>query len=344
MAASRVAVLGALFVGSRLRIQSFRVINLLWDGGFYVKIAQSGYPRRVVGMSRVAFFPMYPLVVRAVHAVTRLDRAQAAWAASFGLSLLLAALLWKAVRDWKGREVADRAVVLFAFFPGSYVLTLAYSEGVLLCAAIACLLLLDRRRWVAAGLAAAVCSASRPNGIVIALCCAWAAVGAVRERGEWRALVAPVLAPLGTLAYFAYLWRHTGKAGAWFDVEHNGWKDRVDLLAFVDRVRYLAHHPGSDLQGWLAVGGTLLAVALVAYLLRDQAPATWLIWTVGTLFLSVTSVKLGVRPRFFLTAFPLFVPLAMRLRNEAYATVAALFAVVLSAVTIVTVTSLLLVP
>jgi hypothetical protein len=344
MAVSRVAVLGALFVGSRLRIQPFRLIYRAWDGGFYVDIAQHGYPRHVTGQSRIAFFPMYPLLLSAVHFVTRIDWTMLTWAVSFALSLLAAALLWRAVRDWQGKDAADRAVVLFAFFPGSFVLTMAYSEGVLLCAALACLLWLSKRNWVAAGLAGAVCSAARPNGIVIVACCAWAALVAIRERGEWRALIAPVLAPLGALAYFVFLWRHTGHADAWFDVEKHGWRDRTKLLAFVDRVTYLARHPGSDLQGWLVVGLTLAAVVLVAFLLRDQVPGTWLIWTLGTLFLSATSVKLGVRPRFFLTAFPLFVPLAVRLRDEAYAVTAAVFAVALSAVTIMTVTSLLLVP
>jgi hypothetical protein len=50
----------------------------------------------------------------------------------------------------------------------------------------------------------------RPTGLVLILSCGWAAVAAIRRHGSWRPAIAPLLAPAGTLAFFAYLQMHTG--------------------------------------------------------------------------------------------------------------------------------------
>jgi hypothetical protein len=63
----------------------------LWDGQWYLEIAQNGYrynPRR---MSSVAFFPAYPMLIRAVSTATRL-RPQ--WAALLIANAFLLAAYW----------------------------------------------------------------------------------------------------------------------------------------------------------------------------------------------------------------------------------------------------------
>jgi hypothetical protein len=195
-----------------------------------------------------------------------------------------------------------------------------------------------------AGVAGAVCAATRPNGIVIVACCAWAAVATGRERGEWRAMVAPALAPLGTLAYFGFLWRHTGDAGIWFRAEEHSWHDRFDLFSLGDRIGYLARHPRDDLQGWLVVGLTALAVVALVLLRRHRVPATWAVWAFGSVFLAATSAQVGLRPRFALVAFPLLVPVALRARETSYALFVAASASAMAALAMVTVASAFLVP
>src|SRR5437764_11470728 len=177
MTASRLAVIGALYGASRVRDEDVRDLFRMWDGIWYETIAQHGYPTRVYGFGGkpnglFAFFPVYPLLVRGVHAVTPFGWSDAASIVSFALAVGVALFLWLLVRDWKGDAVADRTAALFAFFPGAYVLTIHYSDGALLCAATACLWLVTRRQWLLAGAVGAICTAARPNGIVIVACCA----------------------------------------------------------------------------------------------------------------------------------------------------------------------------
>jgi hypothetical protein len=322
MAVSRLVVLGALHVETLVYDKDVRGLLRMWDGRWYELIAQDWYPHNVYGtdgkpVGLFAFFPVYPALVRAVHFVTPFGISDSASIVSFALALLFAALFWLFVRDITSDDrIADRAVALFAFFPGAFILTVHYSDAAMLCPAVGCLLLLRRRHWLLAGLCAAVCTAARSNGIVIVLCCAWAAGLAIKRDREWRALLAPVLAPLGVGLHFLYLWRHTGHALPWYVAEHEGWHEQASWTAPIDRVRSFLENTQHDYQGWLIIATMCFALIALVLLLRDRPPATVLIWTFGILGVALFSQVVGMRPRMALTAFPLFIPLAKRLKPE----------------------------
>ena len=170
---------------------------------------------------------MYPLVIRGVHALGLSYPAAAEWS-SFVIGAVASVAVWMLAVDVLGDERASRAVLLFVFFPAAFVLSMVYAEGMLLVGGAGCLLLLGRRQWLGAGIAGAVATASRPNGVVVVVCCAWASIVAIRERREWRSLVAPAVAPLGAVGFFAYLWARTGNSTAWFFVERQGWHEHID--------------------------------------------------------------------------------------------------------------------
>ena len=75
MAVSRLTVLGVLFAVSLVRDDSVRDYFQMWDGRWYDLIAHDGYPRNVYGsdgkpVGLFAFFPIFPLLVRGMHAVS----------------------------------------------------------------------------------------------------------------------------------------------------------------------------------------------------------------------------------------------------------------------------------
>jgi len=332
MAVSRMVVFSALAAATLVHGDDLSAFLRMWDGTWYELIATDGYPDHVYGndgqpIGLFAFFPIYPLLVRGLHELTFLNIGDAATVVSLAAALVLAALLWVYVRDLTDNGTADRTVALFAFFPGAFVLTVHYSDGVMLCAAVACLLALHRRHWLVAGLAGALCTAARPNGIVIVACCAFVAFMEIRRNHDWRALLAPALAPLGIVVHFLYLWRLTGHAFPWYVAEHEGWLDEFELNAVVDRMQYLWYHQMSDRQGYLIAAMLLFTLVTLVLLLRSRLPGEVVVWTVGILVLALGSTVLGLRPRFVMTAFPLFIPLAARLRNDmAFAVTVAVFA------------------
>src|SRR5947209_9397097 len=190
-----------------------------WDSAWYLDIARHGYPSSFSvhhGLSRFAFFPLVPALVRIVATVTWLPYGVAGLLVSFLTGGLAVYAVWRLVDELAGRDAANRAACLLAVFPGAFALTFVYSEGALIAGAAGCLLALRRRAWVVAGLCGAVATASRPTGIVIVAACALAALQA-RDR---RAVLAPVLASIGVLAYAAYSRVHGGQWTLWLTSEH----------------------------------------------------------------------------------------------------------------------------
>lgn len=259
----------------------------------------------------------------------------------FGLLALIA--IWLLVHRISGRDVADRAVMLVAFFPGTIALTMVYSEGVMLTAAAGSLLALVQRKWWMAGLLGALASAARPNGIAVALACAVAALLAIHRDRDWRSLVAPILAPMGMVLYLGWLWLSTGAANVWFRVQDEGWGEGIDFGAATMR----------DITQWYwrlpqdldflsipfivhlrAVGLIFVVVALVL-MVRWRPPAVVWAYTIGILAPSLLSQTLGARPRFIFTAFPLIVALAWSVRGAWYSAVLASTAVLLAVTSII---------
>ncbi len=307
-----------------------------WDGRWYLRAALEGYPTSVgpgdfyAGdvtqvQSTIAFFPLYPTLSRGVMEVFGVGVLEAEALIGLFAGAAATCLVWALARDVYDRDVADRAAVLFAFAPGAIVLSMLYAEGLAIALCAASLLLMRRHRWIAGGAAAAFATATRPNALVIIGVCVWMAGVAVRRRREWRALAAPMLAPLGVLGYFAYLGVHTGDPRAWFDVQARGWGERTDFGVrswelTVDFLRDPLVDPYVLLHG-LSLFAALVLIALLFW--RPRPPAELTLFALGVVGLSLASATLNARPRFLFFAFPLVIVLARRLHGRAYGVVVA---------------------
>jgi hypothetical protein len=315
--ASRIATLMAMATAAALvppmglpKLGIRGVMGNTWDSGWYRDLAQFGYPQAVVegvgdaAQSRLAFFPLYPITIRFFHGLG-LPYDIAALLVSALAGLAAAILLWRLIARFSGPAAADRGVALFSFFPGAMVLSLAYSEALLLALAIGCLVALVEERWVLAGVLAALATATRPNGIALVAACAFAASMAVVRRRQWRALVAPALAPMGLLAFFVYLARHTGDFGAWIRTERQGWGQETDPIATFHILSDFVHRPFADNNIAIVTAGTVFAVVALALFLRSRPPGVILVYTLSVMGLALLSEAMGMKPRFLLTAFPL---------------------------------------
>jgi glycosyl transferase family 87 len=348
-AASRLAVGVAVAVAADLvplpGIPSLRT----WDHGWYLGVAQGGYPDfvpEVAGravQNNLGFFPLFPLLLRAVHGLG-LSWEMTALVTSAATGLAATLLVWRLLEALSGRRAADRGVALFCFFPGAFVLSFAYAEGLMLALAAACLLALRRHRWLTAGVLAALASATRPNGIALAGACAWAALVAVRSRREWRALAAPLLAPAGLLAFFAYLRLHTGQIDAYLRSQREGWGQKLDPTSGWDNVTAFARHPFADTNITVMVAGTAFLVLTIVVLARTRPPGILVAYTAGVIALALLTPTMGPRPRFLLTAFPLVTSLGEGLPATAFPAVLGSFATLLGCLTVLTLSALLATP
>ena len=319
--ASRVATLLAAAVAASLspKFGLGGVLTKTWDAAWYLHLAETGYPAGVpeeagrAVQSTLGFFPLYPLAVRAGHALG-LPFAAAGLLVSTLAGLAACLVLWKLVEHLRGATVADRAVALFCFFPGALVLSLTYSEGLMLALAIGCLYALIRERWVTAGCLAGLATATRPNAVALVAACAFAAGMAVWRHRQWRALAAPLLAPAGLVAFFAYLARHTGEADAYVRTQREGWEQTLEPTSVYDTFVAFAQNPFQNMNVTVTIlGAVVLAVTLVL-LVRSRPPGVLLVYSLAVMGMALLTPTMGARPRFLLTAFPLVTVLAEDLR------------------------------
>jgi hypothetical protein len=288
-------------------VTSFERFDALW----FLGIATHGYED---GNGSAAFFPGYPLLIRAVTPIVGGHPLAAALLvsnlAAFGCMLYLYLL---SAREFD-EGVARRAVLYLAVFPTSFFLLAPYSEAPFLLFVLVSLWGARQGRWWVAGLSGAAAAATRSLGIVVVGALVAEAIHQWRERrpGDpvervfWAA--APVAGLLGYLLY----WRVV--ADDWLAPLHQqaNWQrelSRLDLSllgATREAVSYPGLYPGGyHLLDWLIV---LPALAAVVWVVMRARPSYW-VYTVLSVGIPLAFVfpprPFMSLPRFLLAVFPL---------------------------------------
>jgi hypothetical protein len=295
-----------------------------WDGAWYLDIAQHGHHHVNIppgGDAGFAFFPFFPWLIRAGSWLTQGSPLVVALLLATVLGGVAALLIWVLAARAFDEQVADRAAVLFCFFPGSFVLSMAYTEALTIAAAAASILALTRRRWVLAGVLGAVATMTRPTATVLIVAAGWCALVAWRRGEGNRPFVAPTLTSLGAGTVLFYEWAQTGHPLEWLHVEHVTWHDHsgftFDIVhRFVNFVQSGTLGFGvGDLNDPVWAGGFLLALIGAWLVVRKRLPMVLAIYGLGALLFAASSFNVGPRPRPLLVAFPVIIAVAASVRG-----------------------------
>ena len=206
----------------------FRHENFFWDAfarydaGWYHGIASQGYRYGEGGRNNLAFFPVYPLLMRAGAWVLG-GRQQDYYFAGIVISWLAFAgamtMLYRLALLDLPRPAALRAVMYAAAFPFAYFFGMVYSESVFLLALVSAAYAFRTRRWLAGAVAGAVMTATRVTGVMAVPGLAWVAWQA--SGGDRTVRLKAAAAVAGTLAgiggYCLYNYSLSGRPFAWFD-------------------------------------------------------------------------------------------------------------------------------
>ena len=331
---TRVLLLVLALVESKLRHHPLLYGLANWDGRWFRALAHNGYPTHVAhAQTTLGFFPLYPIVMwllgNAFGSGTFTSLTVAGLVVCGIGGLVAAVLVQKLTSGWWGEQTGRRASALFCLFPGSVVFSMVYSEGLLLPLAAACILALERRRWVLAGVLAGLATAVQPDAVALNPVCAVSAGLALhrRDRNARRAALAPVLSLSGVVAFAAFLWTWAGTPFANYQAQHYGWGEKTDLFALVHLARTLAdeisfthfNHPTINLNHVAGLAGAVfLAIGMVLLFRRPRLVSVeGLVWTAVIAFLAVTSEFVPPNPRLLITAFPVVLVFAHRLRGRA---------------------------
>ncbi|MFJ3969131.1 mannosyltransferase family protein [Streptomyces parvus] len=303
-----------------------------WDANHYLHIARDGYFPAGAGPgtsgwdNREAFFPGYPLLLRAVHTVVP-DWTAAGLLISFVAGAVAVLALARIARAYLPEEGAGhRTAGLFLLSPCAVFLAAGYTEALFLAFALPAWLAAMKHRWALAAVLTTFGAAVRVSGLFLAAAIGLLFLLSARTGRHWRSAGWTLLPALPPAAYSWYLHAHTGDWMAWKHAQERGW--------------YRTFHP--PWEAWAntwtgAFGGTqstgyafmfqaelaamVVGLALVALLVRrrrwpEAVYVALSLWALGTSYW-YTSV-----PRATLLWWPLWIGLAaLSLRRPWFRTV-----------------------
>lgn len=291
-----------------------------WDGQRYVEIAAHGYPSGFtytadgqIWGNNLAFFPLFPLLIRAVHPVTGLGWEGAAIVVS-QLSMLAALLaVHRLLTRLYTRRTATMGIILLAMAqPMSLAFFMAYSESLFLALAAGTLLAAERRSWLTAGVLASLTGLTRPAGVAAAAALAVAAALHLYRRRElqWRPAAGVVIGSLGMPGYLLWVAHRAGTPGAWFAVQR-AWGTHWDWgTSFL---KYLAQSLTTG-DGWIQVSVAILLLAHLAVTALVCRRGTWpplLVYGAVIMILALgQSNYYHSKPRLLVPALVFLIPLA----------------------------------
>ncbi|MER5790102.1 glycosyltransferase family 39 protein [Streptomyces sp. NPDC001980] len=320
-----------------------------WDGWWYLQVAQKGYhpeplqPLAPGGQfsaeqNSVAFFPLYPGLVRAVSEVTGLGLYGAAILVSVVCSFVAAAGIYAVISLLAGARAGTIAAGLWAVAPAAGVEWAVYTESLFVAIAAWTCHAVMRRRWVTAGLLAFLSGLSRPTAAVLIGAVGLAALVTLlrrdsrREQGVAAPLYAVIAAPLGLLTYIAWVGRSMGDPGAYFSLQHQAWAHYFDFGAYtLDVLRNVAVGHGDYLFAYsvpdlIAVQVVVALPFLVALMLRKRPPLVLTAYTLASIVTILgTQQMFGNTPRYLLPVFPLLLAPAAAMSRLRWPTLAVFF-------------------
>ncbi|WP_079144396.1 mannosyltransferase family protein [Streptomyces agglomeratus] len=202
-----------------------------WDWWHYLHIAQSGYfpdgrgPWTDDWDNREAFFPGFPLVLRAVHVVVP-DWTVAGLLVSFvsgAVAVLALARIARLHSPGTEGALGQRAVLFFLLSPCAVFLAAGYTESLFLALALPAWLAARRGAWPLAGILACLATGVRVSGLFLAAAVAVHFVADTDLREQWRSIPWIALPALPPALYTWFLHAYTGDWMAWNHAQERGW-------------------------------------------------------------------------------------------------------------------------
>jgi hypothetical protein len=296
------------------------------DALWYQKIATLGYTE---GDMTTQFFPLYPLLERAVSLVTGLHPIAAGLVISDVALLVALFFLHRLLLPRFGSGVANRTLAYLSLFPTAFFLHGPFTESLALALAVLGFYLVERRVWLGAVAVAYLAGLERPQGVLIGIPLAihWLAEGV--KLGEWRRLkpdrrgllrgLGLALASVaGAATFFALVntpWRELGASATAGPMTTQRLSvPGTDLLLAAQRILSGTAYQVDGFSFLLAL--LFLALTVVGFARLEMGYALYsLLFLLAPLARASLSMPLMSFPRYALLLFPCFTMLAISVRR-----------------------------
>lgn len=315
--------------------QSFSEVWFKWDSRHHAGIAQYGYRIGQEHEVELAFYPLYPLLIRAVTWVSQWwpwASEGSYWGVDLNYyfsGLVLSNLfflgsvciLWQLVYDRYGKAMAWRAVKYLVLVPYGFFFGMVYTESLFLFLVLASALAMQRQQWVLSGAIGLFAALTRNQGLLLVVPLGLSMLPflftpGLRSWGVWfKALLSLSLVMAGFGLYLLMNWYLTGDAFRFSEFQSNHWGNRFGFFAEIVTKHW--HRMLTEQNIRLAVGtwfaslAVLAGCSLILLLSWRRLPMPWVMFLLVYMLVSFSPTWLLSSQRYMISAFPIYVGMAI---------------------------------
>lgn len=296
--------------------QTLEKVLTRWDAVHYIGIANGGYfekmdPNALDGYhARLAFFPLFPFLLRLVHELTSLDYyATGLLITGVAGAAMVAAVMAVVKHMGWGTWVQIVAGIVVAGGPMSLTYNMLYTEAIFGALSLWALWAMLKRRWFLAGALVFVTGLTRLTAVDLWI--VFLVVVVAWGLREWKAWLALLLSPLGLVGYIQFVNWYTADAGGYFGIQEKGWGSAFDFGKSTWGFLTWIFNRNSD--SWIVLVGLtiVLVVALVALSFGKMPWPVWLFAFGVAANVILSNGTFTARPRLLLPATICLLPLAI---------------------------------
>jgi hypothetical protein len=317
-------VFGIILVVDNTHRSIFDIWNL-WDSRWYREIVTKGYFFDPTRESSVAFFPMYPILVKIVSLVipnVYIAGILISLAAYAGSLILLYSLTNEL---FENRAAARLSLLYLILFPSAFFLTLIYTEATFLFLSLLTIYLARKHLWLFSMIAGTIATATRITGILLWIIVIFEWLNSIdiklsdlfqpkgwrnllqAAKNDMRTVLILCLFPTGLVLYMLYQWMSFGNPVAFLATQVY-WQRQGGgpIVAIVNLITLTFQRKGN---GYLIAASNLigffLPLALVIPIWRKLGPGYALYVLIATL-IPISSGTTTSLIRLTLVLFPIY--------------------------------------
>lgn len=275
-----------------------------WDGNYYLSISQNGYQDD----THYAFFPLYPLLIKALSLVLQ-NYLFSAVIISISATFLGIKLLYNLINQQFDKKIAKKSILALLIFPTSFYFLIAYSEGLFFFLTIATFYFARKNLFLAV-IFSVLATATRLPGLAVAFALI---LQTYQNYGINRKNWFVILSPLGFIIYCGYLYIQTGDPIYFLQSQQN-WQRLPNLpyLSFWQNIQqlvtpgFIEKYPNFLLDLFFSIFGVGMIIRSFRFL-----PFSYSVYGFLSILFPLLTSTLMSMPRFLLPIFPIYIMIAL---------------------------------
>jgi hypothetical protein len=275
----------------------------IWDSGWYVHIAQTGY----VGKGTIAFFPLYPMLMRLFSMVIANQYVCGLIISNISLLVACYFLYRLALLDSGDKEVSLNSVKYMLLYPTAFILSGVFTESLFLALLVMAFYYAKKGSWCITGLLGLFFALTRSVGVFMFLPLAYEYLRSKDFKLNKIRIDALclLLIPAGLFLFMAYNYYLTGDALAFIHAQ-SSWG------------RYVANPAYNLYEGIIQLKvNAFIALFVLALLTIFYKEIGFSYWLTGIIAVGIPlTTSIGGMHRYTLVIFPIYIILARLGRNR----------------------------